>query len=95
MEGHDAVMKYLIWDFDGTLAYREGQWPAWTQALMEVLDREIPGHGAALEPLRPFLRAGFPWHSPEIHHPHLGLRRRVVGGARTAFRRRLRDDRCR
>ncbi len=64
-------MKWLIWDFDGTLAYREGQWPAWTQALLEVLDRETPGHGVDPELLRPFLRSGFPWHSPEAHHPHL------------------------
>lgn len=71
LDGHDAGMKYLVWDFDGTLAYRDGQWPAWTQALMEVLDREIPGHGAAPELLRPFMRAGFPWHYPEIHHPQL------------------------
>ena len=64
-------MGTLIWDFDGTLAYREGRWPAWTQALLEVLDRETPGHGVDPESLRPFLRAGFPWHSPEVHHPHL------------------------
>ena len=61
----------MIWDFDGTLAYREGRWPAWTQALLEVLDRETPGHGVLGESLRPFLRAGFPWHSPEAHHPQL------------------------
>ena len=61
-------MKWLVWDFDGTLAYRVGEWPAWTQAL---LDRETPGHGVDPELLRPFLRTGFPWHSPEVHHPHL------------------------
>jgi len=64
-------VKWLIWDFDGTLAYRVGEWPAWTQALLEVLDRETPGHGVDPELLRPFLRTGFPWHSPEVHHPHL------------------------
>ncbi|MDP9409610.1 MAG: HAD family hydrolase [Actinomycetota bacterium] len=63
--------KWLIWDFDGTLAYRVGEWPAWTQALLEVLDREIPGHGVDPDLFRPYLRTGFPWHSPEAHHPHL------------------------
>ena len=70
-EGHDGGVGALIWDFDGTLAYREGRWPAWTQALLDVLDRETPGHDVAPESLRPFLRAGFPWHFPEVHHPHL------------------------
>ncbi len=64
-------MKWLVWDFDGTLAYRVGEWPAWTQALLEVLDRQTPGHGVDPELLSPFLRTGFPWHSPEAHHPHL------------------------
>ena len=64
-------MGALIWDFDGTLAYRQGRWPAWTQTLLEVLEREAPGHGVAAELLRPFVREGFPWHSPEVYHPHL------------------------
>ena len=64
-------MKWLVWDFEGTLAYRVGEWPAWTQTLLEVLDREIPGHGADPEFVRPFLRTGFPWHSPGLPHPHL------------------------
>lgn len=66
-----SAVKWLVWDFDGTLAYRVGEWPAWTQAHLEVLDRETPGHGVAPELVRPFLRTGFPWHSPEVHHPHL------------------------
>ncbi len=66
-----GTVKWLVWDFDGTLAYRVGQWPAWTQALLEVLDPKSPGHGVDPELIRPFLRTGFPWHSPEVHHPHL------------------------
>ena len=30
-----AVKKYLIWDFDGTLGYREGGWTI--SAMVEVL----------------------------------------------------------
>ena len=64
-------MKWVVWDFDGTLAYRVREWPAWTQTLLEVLDRENPGHGVDPKLVRPFLRTGFSWHSPEVHHPHL------------------------
>jgi putative hydrolase of the HAD superfamily len=61
--------RTLIWDFDGTLGYREGG--AWTASLLEVLDREAPGHGVTLEQLRPFTRSGFPWQAWEAPHPHL------------------------
>lgn len=60
--------KVLIWDFDGTLAYRDGMWSG---AMVEVLDGHEPGHGITREHLRPFLRKGFPWHNAE--EPHLEL----------------------
>jgi phosphoglycolate phosphatase-like HAD superfamily hydrolase len=47
-------MKYLIWDFDGTLAYREGMWSG---SLIEVLDREMPTHALTSDMLRPYLRS--------------------------------------
>lgn len=62
-------MKYLIWDFDGTLGYRAGR--AWSVALIETLDRCLPGHSFVAEQLAPHLRAGFPWHSPERPHEHI------------------------
>ena len=58
----------IFWDFDGTLAYREGMWAA---TLLEVLDERVPGHGVTRDGLRPFLSVGFPWHEPE--RPHLDL----------------------
>ena len=58
----------ILWDFDGTLAYREGMWAG---ALLDVLDERAPGHGITRDELRPFLNAGFPWHEPE--RPHLDL----------------------
>jgi putative hydrolase of the HAD superfamily len=54
--------KCIIWDFDGTLAYREG---AWSGTLASVLRREVPGSNVSLADFRPFLQAGFPWHQPE------------------------------
>jgi putative hydrolase of the HAD superfamily len=63
-------MKYLIWDFDGTLGYRDGV--TWSAVLLEVLDRCMPGHAFAAEQIAPYLRSGFPWHAPERPHAHIG-----------------------
>jgi putative hydrolase of the HAD superfamily len=60
------MKQYLIWDFDGTLAYRLG---GWTGALLEVMRRETPTCEATADQLRPHLQAGFPWHTPEQPHP--------------------------
>jgi putative hydrolase of the HAD superfamily len=61
------VTRAVLWDFDGTLAYREGRW---SQALLDALDRACPGHGASRDALRPGLRDGFPWHRPDVGHAH-------------------------
>lgn len=58
----------LIWDFDGTLAYRDGMWSG---AMVEVLDLHEPGHGITRERVRPFLRKGFPWHDADASHREL------------------------
>ncbi len=58
----------LIWDFDGTLAWREG---LWSGCVLEVLDEHEPGHGASLEALRALLSGRFPWHRHESPHPEL------------------------
>jgi putative hydrolase of the HAD superfamily len=59
--------KYLIWDFDGTLGYRPGQWSG---ALVQVL-RRFAGLEVDIETLRPFMRKGFPWHRPDRANPAL------------------------
>jgi len=61
-------MKYLIWDFDGTLGYRAGMW---TGTLLEVLHRDMPGHGYTAEEIHPHLQDGFPWHAPDLSHPEI------------------------
>lgn len=58
--------KYLLWDFDGTLAHRPGQW---TDTVMAVLDAAGLAHGVDRETVRPFMNAGFPWHEPEVVRP--------------------------
>ena len=59
-------MKYILWDFDGTLAYREGKWAG---ALLEVVRREHPKRQISASELRPHLLSGFPWHTPERVRP--------------------------
>jgi len=56
-------MRYLVWDFDGTLAERTGQW---SDALVNVLRRAKPDSSATADNFRPHLQSGFPWHTPDI-----------------------------
>lgn len=64
----DAHNKYLIWDFDGTLAWRPG---GWTGALLTVLRESHPQLKVPSGQIRPYLQSGFPWHAPENPHPGL------------------------
>jgi putative hydrolase of the HAD superfamily len=59
-------MKITIWDFDGTLASREGMW---TGTLVSVANRRLPDRQVTKDQIRPFLQSGFPWHTPEQPHP--------------------------
>ena len=59
------MQKYLIWDFDGTLGYREG---GWTGAMVEALRRHAPECEATADHLRPHIQEGFRWHDP--HQPY-------------------------
>jgi putative hydrolase of the HAD superfamily len=60
----------LLWDFDGTLAYRPG---GWSGALYAVLQKEAPALAVktSADAIRPYLQSGFPWHAPEIAHQDL------------------------
>src|SRR5262245_6164888 len=58
-----SAARCLIWDFDGTLAFRPGNW---TGAVCEVIARERPDLGVTPERVRPHLQGGFPWHAAEI-----------------------------
>ncbi len=60
--------KCILWDFDGTLANRDGMWSG---ALLETIARFEPSVACELETFRPYMQAGFPWHTPEIGHEHL------------------------
>jgi putative hydrolase of the HAD superfamily len=63
-------MKYLIWDFDGTLGYRDKG--MWSGTLLEILRQYKPEIDASIEQIRPSLQAGFPWNNP--HQPHTEIK---------------------
>jgi putative hydrolase of the HAD superfamily len=63
----------LLWDFDGTLAWRRG---LWSGCVLEVLDEQAPGHAGTLELVRRELAGAFPWHRHESPHPELCERER-------------------
>lgn len=62
------IVRFLVWDFDGTLGYRVGRW---SSALHSVLEEAIPDPDRTQEALNAQLRTGFPWHTPEVPHPQL------------------------
>ncbi|MDP2807963.1 MAG: HAD family hydrolase [bacterium] len=55
--------KYLIWDFDNTLARRKG---GWSSTLLEIIQNDYPSLYASKEMISPFMQTGFPWHTPEV-----------------------------
>ena len=63
-----VVSGVVLWDFDGTLAWRPGLWGG---CVLEVLDEQAPGHTAELEAVRRAMRSGFPWHDHTRAHPEL------------------------
>jgi len=63
------MTRALIWDFDGTLGYRDGG--QWTGTLLELLREARPDLEVTDHQLKSFLRSGYPWHVPERPHPEL------------------------
>jgi len=61
-------MRYVLWDFDGTLATRERMWSG---ALWDALLTVTPDLPCDFEDVRPFMQVGFPWHDWHIPHYHL------------------------
>jgi putative hydrolase of the HAD superfamily len=61
--------RLILWDFDGTLAAREG---LWSGCVVELLDELSPGHGVRPGDFRRAMSGGYPWSTPDVSHPHLG-----------------------
>jgi putative hydrolase of the HAD superfamily len=51
------VMKYLLWDFDNTLAYRDGMCG---NTIYELLN-ENGYNNLNMDTIKPYLDSGFPW----------------------------------
>jgi putative hydrolase of the HAD superfamily len=64
-----SQLRYIIWDFDGTLAFRSGMWSG---TLIEILRREMPGNTASVSDIRPYMQAGFPWNRHELPRDPVG-----------------------
>ena len=62
-------MKYLIWDFDGTLGYRRDG--MWSMAFLEILRQEKPELHVTMEQIKPYLQVGFPWHNSSQPHTEI------------------------
>jgi putative hydrolase of the HAD superfamily len=54
-------MKYILWDFDGTLAYRDGNWSGALYSIL--LNNNITD--ITIDALKPYLTKGFTWHNTE------------------------------
>ena len=61
-------LRAILWDFDGTLAVREGLWGG---CLAAVLQENEPELGITRADVRPLLKDGFPWHTPDRAHLEL------------------------
>jgi len=63
------VVRAIIWDYDGTLGYREGG--MWVATTLEVIHEEDPASPLTEDDVRARLRGIFPWDRPDEPHPHL------------------------
>lgn len=59
-------MKYLIWDFDGTLGTRPGGWSGMLAKMLCEIGIQVTA-----DDVRPYVKGGFTWAQPEIPHPEL------------------------
>lgn len=54
--------KVILWDFDGTLGYREGNWE---ETIFELVDDMKLKTTANFDLVSKLLQSGFPWHEPQ------------------------------
>ncbi|MFK3779642.1 HAD family hydrolase [Agrobacterium sp. NPDC089420] len=61
--------RYIVWDFEGTLAVRRGRY---TGALETAAGMADPAFLGMADTIRPFLSGTFPWHRAELAHSFAG-----------------------
>ena len=59
-------MPYLIWDFDGTLGFRDG---GWSGAMHDVLKANHLAGGITAAHIRAHILSGFRWHDTARQYP--------------------------
>lgn len=59
------MRRILFWDFDGTLAHRDGQWSGTLYSVARKHDEHI---AISIDSIKKQMRQGFPWHCPEALH---------------------------
>jgi len=59
--------NYIMWDFDHTLAYRDGMW---TKTIYDLIV-ENNNYEIDIEKIRIITKNGFPWHNADISHQDL------------------------
>lgn len=62
-------MKLILWDFDGTLASREGTWAGVIKQILQDIGGDSPN--AEIDDISPLLETGYPWHEPHKTHTHI------------------------
>lgn len=62
-------MRAILWDYDGTLGYRQGG--MWSASLLEAIRADDPSSPLTLDEVRARLRGIFPWERPAEPHPQL------------------------
>ncbi|HWV49434.1 MAG TPA: HAD-IA family hydrolase [Microbacterium sp.] len=75
--------RVVFWDFDGTLAQRDGLFAGALVDALRLVDATVE---IDRENVRPHLRTGFPWHTPEAVTPPL-TPERWWAGLRPVFER--------
>ncbi len=61
-------MKIVVWDFDGTLAFRDRRWSG---AFLDLLQEFQPHLSVTQAEVSAALQTGFPWHTPDVSHEHI------------------------
>lgn len=61
--------RYIVWDFEGTLAVRRGRYTGALEAAAGMAD---PAFLGMADNIRPFLSGAFPWHRAELAHAFAG-----------------------
>ncbi|MBO9653816.1 MAG: HAD-IA family hydrolase [Agrobacterium tumefaciens] len=78
--------RYIIWDFEGTLAVRRGRYTGALEKAAAIADLAFLGRA---DDIRPFLSGAFPWHRAELAHGFAqdaeGWWRAILNAAETAL----------